>query len=220
MTDKTKTLRAINSPTANEVGETLLLLNDTRKCFQAMKLWFRKYAPVTGEQLTAENDLIADALFRDSIVQFVANFDRTANYPLDEKRVFKQIDGGVEYFRWLKDIRDSYAAHKFGTLRQCVPGVVFDANGEALAIGHISQQGYPFGKEEEDQILRCMSVVGRYLEAKVENLQAKLLEEAKAMQLDEILRLPNAQTYATASDEIRMSRQKLVNLRQQAEQEG
>ena len=211
-------MRSLDSLTATELSETLLLLHDTRQCFEAMKLWFSKYAPVAGEKRAREDDLIADALFRDAIVQFVGNFDRSSVHPLDESIVFAQVEGGAEYIRWLKDIRDSYAAHKFGTLRQCVAGVVVDADGVAVGVGHLNQQGYPFGKDQEDQLLQCMSVVGRYLEAKVKDLETKLLAEANAMQPDELLRLPNARTYATSSDEIRMSRKALVKLRRDAEQ--
>lgn len=208
-------LRALESPTEVELSETLLLLQDTRQGFAAMKLWFRKHAPEEGVQPAPEDDLIADALFRDSIVQFVGCFDRGAEHPLDEKVVFAQVEGGAEYIAWLRDIRDSYAAHKFGTLRQCVAGVVVDAAGTVVGVGHLAQRGYPFGKEQEDQMLRCMSVVGRHLEAKVKDLEANLLAEANALKPEELLKLPNARTYATGSDEIRMSRKKLKNKRRQ-----
>lgn len=213
MTEESNSLRKVDSPTATELGETLLLLHDTRQSFEAMKLWFSKYAPVAGEQRASEDDLIADALFRDAIVQFVGNFDRTAEHPLDQRIVFAQIEDGSEYIEWLKDIWDSYAAHKFGALRQCVPGVAVNADGAAVGVGHLTQLACPFGKEQEDQMLQCMSVVGRYLDAKVNDLEAKLLAEAKAMQPDELLRLPDARTYATRSNEIRMSRKRLVKLR-------
>jgi len=114
--------------------------------------------------------VVADSLFRDAIVQFVGCFDRGAEHPVDEKVVFSQVERGAEYIAWLKDIRDSYAAHRFGTLRQCVAGVMIDKAGAIVGVGHIAQQGYPFGKEEEEQMLRCMSVVGTHLEAKVKDL--------------------------------------------------
>lgn len=71
--------------------------------------------------------------------------------------MFAQVEGGAEHIGWLKDIRDSYAAHKFGTLRQCVAGVVVDAAGAAVAAGYLAQRGYRFGKEQEDQMLDYMS---------------------------------------------------------------
>jgi hypothetical protein len=212
-----QTLRALESATEVELSETLLLLQDTRQSFAAMKLWFRKYAPEEGVQLPPEDDLIADALFRDSVVQFIGNFDRKAEHPLDEGVVFAQVEGGAEYINWLKDIRDSYAAHKFGTLRQCVAGVALDASGSVIGIGHLALRGYPFGKEQEDQMLRCMSVVGRYLEAKVRDLEAKLMAEAQARSPADLLQLPSARAYATATDEIRMSRKNLKNRRREAE---
>jgi hypothetical protein len=208
-------LREVGSPTAIELGETLILLQDTRQSFAAMKLWFRKYVPEGDTEPAGEDELIADALFRDAIVQFVGNFDRSAKHPLVAEVVFNTIEGGAEYIGWLTDIRDSYAAHKFGTLRQCVVGVIVDTKGVLLGDGHLSLRGYPFGKEEE-QLLGAISVVGRHLEAKVKDLRAKLLAEARAMPPEELLGLPNARTYAAASGEIRMSRQKLKNLRRQA----
>jgi hypothetical protein len=212
-----QTLRSLESATEVELSETLLLLQDTRQSFTAMKLWFRKYAPEEGVQLPPEDSMIADALFRDSIVQFVGNFDRKAEYPLDEGVVFAQVEGGAEFIRWLKDIRDSYAAHKFGTLRQCVAGVAINASGAVIGVGHLAMRGYPFGKEQEDQMLQCMSVVGRYLEAKVKDLEVKLMAEAQALPHEDLLRLPSANTYATATDEIRLSRKRLEKRRREGE---
>src|SRR5262245_48763117 len=131
MSDSPK-LRALNTATETELAETLLLLQDTRQSYMAMKLWFQKYAPKVGSKPSPEECCVADALFRDSIIQFIGNFDRGAEHPLDERVVFAHVQGGAEYILWLKDIRDSYAAHKFGTLRQCVAGVLVDPAGTAI----------------------------------------------------------------------------------------
>lgn len=96
-------------------------------------------------------------------------------------------------------------------------GVIIDKAGAIVAVGHLAQLGYPFGKEEEGQMLSVMSVVGRHLEAKVKDLEQKLLAEANALKPEKLLRLPNAQTYGTGSHEIRMSRKKLQSKSRQSE---
>lgn len=78
-------------------------------------------------------------------------------------------------------------------------------------------RGYPFGSVQEEQMLLCISLVGRYLEAKVKNLKTKLMAEVQAMQPDEMLRLPHARTYGTECGEIRMSWKTLRARRRAAE---
>ena len=203
------TLRSLESNTADELSELLLLLEDIRRCFLTMKHWFENSAPELDGSGAAVENCIADALLRDSVVQFVGAFDRTANYSLDAEIVFDGIEGGVAYILWLKDIRDSYAAHRFGTLRQCVAGVFVDDQGTATGVGHLAQFGYPIDGSQKEQLLQCISVVGRFLEGKVVELQERLLSEAEELSAEALLKLPPARTYAPSREELRMSRRKL-----------
>lgn len=202
-------LKILNSEIEIELSEALLLLHETRQCLAAMKLWFNKYAVEDGIQPSSDEQILSDALLRDTIIQFVGNFDRTTKHALDENEVFADVEGGVDYISWLRDIRDSYAAHKFGVLRQCVAGVIVDEMGALKGPGHLMMHGSPVSKNQEGQMLSCINIVRQHLEAKVTDLEGKLLAKAECYSPQELLGLQSAKTYAPNSDELRMSRKKM-----------
>jgi hypothetical protein len=124
-------LKELKFAEAKELAELLLLQHDVQASIAAMEIWGAKYAE---KELSGEDTIIAAALFRDAIVQFMGCFDTSAQFKLRQDVVYAGVDGGPEYFQWLKDIRDAYAAHKFGRLRQAVVGA--NLIGEHLDIGH------------------------------------------------------------------------------------
>lgn len=203
------TLRELGTATEIELCEMLVLLKDVQHCMLAMKLWFGKYPPTSQAQTIDENTVVADALFRDAVIQFVGCFDRSAAHSLDAEAVFKNVDGGVDYIRWLTSIRNSYAAHKFGSLRQCVAGVAVDKSGNVMGWGHFHQAAFPVSGDQEELMLQCISVVGRYLEARIKVLGEKLLAEAALLTSNELLALPVARTVVPKTNEIRLSRTRL-----------
>lgn len=205
--------KQLGSPIEEKLAEMYLLLEETKQSMAAIKLWFQKYVPETGTHPSEEDTLICNALLRDTIIQFVGCFDKTTVYALDEKEVFQHIEGGAEYIQWLKDIRDSYAAHKFGPLRQCVAGIMVGEDGKINGISYLAQYGYPFDETQEQQMLRCINTVHQYLGTKIKGLEERLTAEAQALEPEELLNLPNARTYGLSSSEIRTSRKKLQNTR-------
>jgi hypothetical protein len=50
----------MNTPVARELAETHLLLQDVRQSFEAIKLWFKKYAERKLDSI--EEELIHDSL--------------------------------------------------------------------------------------------------------------------------------------------------------------
>ena len=113
---------------AKELAELQIIRADLKAALDTLSLWFSKYAPQTN-QLSDEGRLISQSFFRDSLVMFVGCFDKTAaSTSLSETAIYGSVRGGLAYFKWLKDIRDAYAAHKFGPFRQCVAGVALDTD--------------------------------------------------------------------------------------------
>jgi hypothetical protein len=113
-------LRKLNTPLAHEVAEHVLLQEDMKSSLDAMRLWSEKYA----ERLPGtEEGIIGKSLFRDAIIQFVGCFDKSAKYPLSPDDVYGPTNN-LPLFEWFKNMRDAYAAHKFGAQRQCIAGVM------------------------------------------------------------------------------------------------
>lgn len=199
--DTGQSLKDMGTPTCRELGEKLLLMHDVAHSRKAMTLWFDRYCET--KEATEESAIIGHALFRDAIIQFVGCFEGKDG--LTTQEVFANVEGGIEYFQWLKDIRDSYAAHKFGPMRQCAVGVALDKTGtEVIGSGHLMQTYHGPGKGAEQDMLRVMRITGKYLLARIDDLTKTLLEEARSLSHNQLLALPNVQTYAP--DEIRVGR--------------
>ena len=200
-------LKELTTPLARELGEYTLLKNDIEESFRVMKLWFEKYAGRKKHELTKEEELIALSLFRNAVIMFVGCFDESAEVSLSASAIYGSKVGGMEFFKWLKDIRDSYAAHKFGPLRQCPVGVLMDETGNILGGGHqIQIYAGPVASSKE-LILSFISVAGRFIERKVAELATQLLQDAKKMSAVELAALKAARVYDVPPHQYRTSRE-------------
>ena len=200
-------LRLIESPTATELEEMQLILHDLQQASRAMKLWAKNYAPKEGE-MDDETQLIFISMARDAIVQFVGCFDSTAKIKLSAAEVFAHIENGVSFFNSLKDIRDSYAAHRFGPMRQCVAGIIAADDGKIVGAGHLMQQGFPMDGEHVGPFLIMIREAGKFTAKRCSELADKLKAEASTLTAEALLALPVARTTAPSSEQIRMSREK------------
>jgi len=200
-------LKLIGSPTATELEEMHLILHDLQQASRAMKVWAKKYAPREGG-MDDETQLISMSMARDAIVQFVGCFDNKAKIKLSAEEVFAHIEHGVSFFNSLKDIRDSYAAHRFGPMRQCVAGVVVSSDGKMVGPGHLMQQLFPMDDEHVGPFLIMIEAAGKFAAKRCDELADKLKAEASAMTLDALAALPVARTTAPSAEQIRMSRER------------
>jgi hypothetical protein len=203
-------LKELATPEAKELAEMLLLRQDLASSFQAMQLWHKRYWQ--KENGTPEDTLIATCLFRDAILQFIGCFDSTAQYKLSVQDVYKSTQGATEYFKWLKDIRDAYIAHKFGPHRQCIVGVFSDSNGTVIGNGHFVSV-YLGPQEGARDLIEFIAIAGRYLNSRIEDLQAQVLAAAKAMSKEDLNALPIARAYGVGPNETRMTREKFKRSR-------
>lgn len=198
-------LKRLNTATANELAELILLQHDIGSCLNAMKLWSERFA--NRDSMSQEEQTIAQSLFRDAIVQFIGCFDRTAKYRLFPDDVYQDIDGGIEYYNWLKDIRDAYAAHKFGPLRQCVVGVFLDTTGtKALTVGDLVHIYMGPADNGGPMIFNFIRIASRHLDEKIEKLQKEMLLEVQGMSPEALSALPNARTHGVDPGDVRQSR--------------
>jgi len=203
----TRQVKEITTPIAKELAEYLLLQHDIKSSFDTIKLWYEKYAGRKAT-LTAEERLIALSLFRNSIIMFVGCFDKSAPLYLKESDIYKTEDGGIIFFNWLKDIRDSYAAHKFGPLRQCVVGVIPNEDGVVIGWGHHVQiyAGPAPVADAKEQFLSFISKAGRYVDGKITDLSQQMVEAGKKMSRAEVAALNIARPHDVEPGQIRKSR--------------
>lgn len=186
---------------AELMAELALIHNDLTACTRQLRLLRDE---ITVDAGAVEETVIRDALFRDSINLFVGCFEKRG---LDVETVFGSDDGGVEFFRWAKDVRDSYAAHRFGPARQAVAAVFVDPNtGLAVGVGPFHMQWTAPDGETLDQLLRAVAIAGRYAAQRGSDLNDELLGETTAMTAADLAALPPARLHVPGSEELRMGR--------------
>lgn len=200
-------MRELGKPGAKELAEYILLQYDIKAAFSMMSLYFDKYAG--RKDLPEEEQYLVLGIFRDAIVNFIACFDPikgTKGVHLDKDEVYGQANGGLEYFTWLKDIRDSYAAHRFGPYRQCVVGVIPGPDGKVLGTGHLKMIYSGPIIEGKGDMLSFISVAGKYVDAKIRELGELVLKEANQLTSQELEALPMARLHPPEPRNIRVNR--------------
>lgn len=177
-----------------------LLQADLNLSAEAIRLWIAR----SDMEFSEENAVIGLALFRDAIIQLFACFSPPGEH-LDAKQTFGGVDGGMTYFNWLRSIRDTYAAHRFGPLRQSVPAVVQDDDMKVMGIGSFMMVYQGPGEGHED-LRSFFAIACQAANAKIAELEQALLEEARNMDPLEIANLPIATLTPIENDLIRTVR--------------
>lgn len=202
-------MRLLGTPEAKELAELHLLRHDLDHCVKAFRLLVELY----GErEFTEAENLTRLALYRDALVQFIACFDGSAPLFLKVPDVYPGDDNAQSYFNSLKDVRDSYAAHRHGPSRQCAIGVIAGPSGP-LGTGNLMMVRHvpPLFdlKHHHDFAWKAR----RHVEARMEVLNQVVSTAAMSMSRDQILALPSAQGYDIRDGEVRLGRQRFVSKR-------
>lgn len=179
-------------PVARELSEMLLTKMDLANSLASLTVWVEGYT-TDVKQEDQHVKAIRGSLFRDAITQFVGCFDSKNAFPLIAETVYPNVEGIRPYFRWLRDLRNSYTAHRHGSARQCVVGVLVDpTSGKYRGHGNLftiyagpSQQGHA-------QLLSLVRMAIGYVEGKIAILQQQFETEAAAIPQEELLKLPFA----------------------------
>ena len=131
-----RTARTVNTPAARSYAEWTLLVQDLGYALSRARLWKEAALAASRDESRAG---VAVSLFRDAVISFVSCFDRQTPVHLDPAVAFGSLNGAVELFEWLRDMRNSWVAHRSGPLRLCVPAIVIDEQtGDVQGVGHLS----------------------------------------------------------------------------------
>jgi hypothetical protein len=169
-----------------------LITQDLETAFRAIGVWRTNYGPL--RELSRDERAVSLALVRDAVIQFVGCFDKTAEFSLVKEEVYPS-DDRLAYFNWLRDLRDSYAAHKFGPYRQCAVGVDLSGPARRIRFVHQMYRGPQLGEQLEDFILIATKFAATRMLALVERLLRSLDsitdEELNALPIAELIRSRN-----------------------------
>jgi hypothetical protein len=206
---ETSELKRLDTPLAKKLAETLVLQRDMQRSLDAIELWHAKYAE---KEPGTEDAIIGQSLFRDAIILFVGCFDKSAEFPLSANDIYGHHPKGLSSFEWFQNMRDGYAAHKFGAQRQCVVGVIQSPTGE-IGIGQLFAAYRGQLKSDGPQLIGFMKTAARHLDQKVERLSQDLLEYAQKMKPEEIAALPRAEVHTLSQEESKLTRSGILKAR-------
>ena len=148
---------------------------------------------------------ISVSVFRDAVLTFVSCFDNTLSAFLDPKVVYAATSGGVEYIGWLKELRNTWIAHRGGPNRQCVAAIVIDEDtGEFRALGQLSHLYMGPKPDAGDDLVRVMKLALSHARKEVTDRETQLRKDIQTLENAERLRLPAADTVIPGPMEIHM----------------
>lgn len=197
-------MRETGLPIARELAEMLLTQRDLANSLGSLTIWSKSY---TSDESAPDKQTIEGSLFRDGITQFVGCFDSKNAVPLVVETVFPSVDGIAVYFRWLRDLRNSYTAHRHGAARQCIVGAMVDPiSGKYLGHGQMFAIYTGPSQEGHADLLALVAMAIRYVEGRVATLQTQFEAEASAIPPHELLRLSPAAVQPQAPTSMGKSR--------------
>jgi hypothetical protein len=198
-------LRETNLSIARELGEMHLIHTDLINSLISLSTWSDEYTDHKNPTPTTE--AIADSLFRDGINQFVGCFDSKNAYPLVVENVYPAVEGVAVYFRWLRSLRNSYAAHRHGSARQCVFGVMINPEtGDYLGMGNLNATYRGPSREGHEALLGVIKMAIQFVETKISTLTNQFAAQAQGLSCLERLALKPAGIQPQAPETMGISR--------------
>ncbi len=158
----------LTTPEAIELGEYRLILSDLRA-----SLWALGFIQKGWDGISLPTE-VHEALFRDAVVQFVACFDTPGQASLSSEAVFGADADDERNFRYIRGMRDSYAAHRFGPQRQSF--ILISLIEQGFGIGEYK---VTFSMPALESLPKYEHVVGLAIAA-AEAREAELLREVSA----------------------------------------
>ena len=206
-----RTARTVNSPTARLYSEWTLLVHDLEYTLSRARLWKEM---ATADPLSDPAAEVTVSLFRDAVISFVSCFDKQLFVYLNPAVALGTLDGGLEYFGWLRDMRNTWVAHRSGPHRLCVTAILIDEkSGNIQGLGHLSHLYLGPKPEAADDLIRVMETALNYSRQKQREHELLLRHDLDKLGKQEQLNLPRANTTIPGSTDIRMGRKKFANIK-------
>lgn len=203
--------RSLNTTEATKYSEWVLLGSDLEHALRRATLW-RSMAQAAARD-TCDSEISA-SLFRDTVVSFIACFDDASPVYLDPVGVYGRTPGGEDYFQWLKNLRNTWVAHRGGPERQCVVAVVIDdSTGDVHGFGHLYHSYVGPKAEAGDDLVRMIEIALAHAQRQQNECASVVKDYIEKMTERERLSLPIANTIVPSHKEIHMGRRKFYNIK-------
>jgi hypothetical protein len=176
----TTSLRNTGLPMVRELEELYLTLKDLKESHAGLTLWSQTYYSDGQTPADPDMQIIAGSLFRDGITQFVGCFDGDTNaFPLIVETVYPDVPEIAPTFKWLRGLRRSYTAHRFGSARQCVVGLIVNPEGDYNGHGMVLIKYNGPDKSAHPQLLHLIAGAIRHVETRIEPLRQEFAAKAR-----------------------------------------
>lgn len=193
--------RELTTDEAIALGEWHLILHDLQTAERNVQLLQKVY---TGPNMGPETHTIAEALFRDAIIQFMACFGDPKKYLLTVEEVYAGRSGALTDMQYLRDLRDTFAAHNFGPMRQAYIIVTPGEDASALRpLRLVYSLPIPATLPAYAALIRSAQKAAA---DKILAVHAVVVEQLIALGLDGIAVLPLVSLRTAQPDEMRQSR--------------
>ncbi len=205
------TARTLATPAAKLYSEWMLLVHDLKYSLRRAQLWKEL---LTAELKSDQDNEICVSLIRDAVISMVSCFDNRLPACLDPFLVYANVPGGLEYYKWLKDMRDTWIAHRSGPNRQCKVAIAInEQSGEFHGIGHLSHMYLGPKAEASDDLIRMVRIALEHAIEELSKHEKAVRSDVQKLKDYERLGLPVAQTVVPGSGEIHMGRKKFDNVK-------
>ena len=203
-------IRSHRSENGKRWAEWHLMRADLRRCLEVIRLREKR---VQGKQ---GSDVVADSMFRDVVVSFVACFDEYQNaVRIDPEELYGPFEdrNALSCFRWVVALRHSWVAHRTGSLRQahCTVGV-HEETGDVIYVGAYSAYMTGFSLETGKGLAKMIELALAYASDEYRKAEETAHQEVGAMHSSQRLRLPVAAVKVPGPESMRAGRGKYDNM--------
>lgn len=202
--------KRLETELATEYAEMHIIQACLAEGDRAMALYFHRMR--NGLDNNPNEVAISQSLFRDAIVQimgcFTTNLEKRNQFLIPQE-AFDGLNGWPEFYRWMLDYRDAYAAHNFGIHRMCeATATVNTETGEVVQIGHLQSMHIGPMDDVKTSMHTFISRANDHVGVRINELHAKLLVEVQSMPPDEFAKLGPPRLVIGGPEDLRLSRGK------------
>ena len=198
--------RALETRQGREYAEWVLLVADLQFSLERVQMW---EGMASSDSTDPQNQKAAVSVLRDGVVTFVSCFDPEAPMSLVPAVVYGEVAGGVEYFEWLKDVRNTWIAHRGGPHRQCVTvAIVDEQSGDLVGVGHLAHLYQGPKPDAAGDLIKVIKMALSHANGELRRRQISVRKELEAMGEEARRRLRRANTTIPGSSEIRLGRRR------------
>ncbi len=200
--------KALETETSAELAHLQVNRTCLVEAIRAFQTYFNRWR--SGEPADETEGTIRLALFRDGLVQSMACFNKNPAKRrefLIPAEAFDGIEGWEEFYAWMLDLRNCYAAHNVGAKRNSQPVVLIDPRtDEVVGVGSFDVHYQGESLEAEGSIAAFCNTALKHVNARIKEAQARLWAEASALSREERQALPVARNVVPGRNDITTGR--------------